>query len=110
MGELYVLQRNMTDENTSEFKPITLESYLELHLNANPDFDREEVRDLLTSALNDHKRGARCNCGNPIWVIGSAFAGNACFTCITGELVPDDDYELDEAMKKNGEQDVALDS
>ena len=31
-------------------------------------------------------------------VPGSAFAGNACFTCITGEAYPDGDYEIDEAI------------
>ncbi len=58
----------------------------------------------------------KCNCGNPIWVIGSAITGNACFSCITGEAVdqrqiffsgrrindadqavPDSDDEIDEA-------------
>ena len=99
-----VLPRNMTDQKTSEFKPVSLESYVELYLNANPDVSREEIEDGLISALNDHKRGEQCDCGNPIWVIGSAVAGNACFTCITGESIPDDDYELDEAMQNSGEQ------
>jgi len=96
--------KNMADQKTSKFKPVSFESYVELYLKANPDFGREEIRALLTSALNDHKRGERCDCGNRIWVIGSAVAGNACFTCITGDSVPDDDYELDEAMQTNGEQ------
>ena len=94
----------MPDQKTSEFKPVSFGSYVELYLNANPDFGREEIRTLLTSALNDHKRGERCDCGNLIWVIGSALAGNAYFTCITGDSVPDDDYELDEAIRINGEQ------
>lgn len=93
----------MTGRKTSEFKPISLESYVELHINANPDVSREEIRGGLMSALKDHKRGVRCDCGNPIWVIGSAVAGIACFTCITGDSVPDDDYELDEAMQNSGE-------
>ena len=94
----------MTDQKTREFKPIRLESYVELHLKANPDVSRAEIEGGLISALNDHKRGERCDCGNPIWVIGSAVAGNACFTCITGDSVPDDDYELEEAMRSSGEQ------
>lgn len=92
----------MADQKTNEFKPISLESYVELHLNANPDFSREEIRDGLIAALDTHKRGVQCHCGNPIWVIGSAVAGNSCFTCITGESVPDNDYELDEAMQIAG--------
>lgn len=93
----------MKYQKTSEFKSVSFESYVELFLKGNPDFGQEEIRALLTSALNNHKRGDQCDCGNPIWVIGSALAGNACFTCITGESVPDDDYELDEAMHKNGD-------
>lgn len=81
-----------------DFTPIKLEAYIELHLKNNPSFSREETKEGLISALNDHKRGVRCNCGNPIWVIGSAMVGNACFTCITGEPNPDEDYELDEAL------------
>jgi hypothetical protein len=44
------------------------------------------------------KKGAKCiNCENPIWVIGSAFSEKMCFSCITGEAIPEDDYEIDEA-------------
>jgi hypothetical protein len=100
----------MTDEETSEFKPISFESYVALHLKANPDFAREEISALLRAALNDHNRGKRCGCGNPIWVIGSAVAGNACFTCITGDSVPDDDYELAEAMQIIGTSDADVPS
>ena len=39
----------------------------------------------------------RCACGARIWVIGSAEAGNGCFTCITGDAWPRADYEIDEA-------------
>ena len=76
-----------------------MEDFIELYLKSNPDTSREEVEEELKSALDDHKQGVRCDCGNAIWVIGSAFVGNGCFTCITGESKPDDDYEIDEAMK-----------
>ena len=51
-------------------------------------------------ALNAYNDGIKCSCGNDIWVIGSASVGNSCFTCITGEGSPDDDYEIDSAIKK----------
>jgi hypothetical protein len=80
------------------FVPISLEEYVEHHLKSNPDTSREEITIALKEALEDYKRGAEClNCGNPIWVIGSAFGSNMCFTCITGEAIPEDDYEIDEA-------------
>lgn len=80
------------------FVPISLEEYVDLHLKSNPDTSREEITTALRETLEAYKRGAKCqNCGNPIWVIGFALAGNMCFTCITGEAMPEDDYEIDEA-------------
>lgn len=80
------------------FIPISLEKYVEQYLKSNPDSNREEITSALKETLEAYKKGAKCsNCGNPIWVIGSAIAGNACFTCITGEAFPEDDYEIDEA-------------
>ena len=81
------------------FTLISIEDFVQLHLKGNPDTSREEIETGLRSALADYKAGVKCDCGNPIWVIGSAVAGTACFTCITGEAMPDSDYEIDEAMK-----------
>ena len=81
------------------FTPIGMNDYIEIHLKNNHGTSRKEIEDGLKSALQAHKSGEKCDCGNPIWVIGSALAGNACFTCITGEASPDSDYEIDEAMK-----------
>ncbi len=58
------------------------------------------VKKALKDALKTYKDGKRCSCGNDIWVIGAAFVGNKCFTCITGESYPTDDYELKDAIKK----------
>ncbi|MCK5843378.1 MAG: hypothetical protein KAG97_01640, partial [Victivallales bacterium] len=74
------------------FTPISIEDFVKLHLKGNPDISREEIESGLRSALADYKAGVKCDCGNPIWVIGSAVAGTACFTCITGEAMPDSDY------------------
>jgi hypothetical protein len=81
------------------FTSISFDAYVDLHMKSNPkDMARAEVVSALRSAMTADKNGATCDCGNPIWVIGSAFAGNACFTCITGEAYPDGDYEIDEAI------------
>ncbi|MHC4681455.1 MAG: hypothetical protein ACYTEK_22475 [Planctomycetota bacterium] len=81
------------------FTRISFDAYVDLHMRSNPeDMARDEVVSVLRSALAAHNNGTTCHCGNPIWVIGSAFVGNACFTCITGEASPDGDYEIDEAM------------
>ena len=83
------------------FKSIALDDYVERHVRSNPMENRADVKRQLESALQDFREGKKCHCGRPIWVIGSAFAGNACFTCITGERNADSDFEIDEACKKD---------
>ena len=80
------------------FVPIALDRYVQKHVAANPGTDPAELRDRLRSMLADFRTGARCECGQPIWVIGSAEVGHACFSCITGEATPEEDYELTEAL------------
>lgn len=83
-----------------EFAPISIDKYIELHLKSNPSDNEKDLRKQLNTALAAYNKGVKCFCGNDIWVIGSAFAGNSCFTCITGESKPDNDYEIDSAIKK----------
>ena len=78
------------------FAPIRLEEYVELHLAANAGVQRADLIRRLKYAIDAFKRDVRCHCGAPIWIIGSAEAGLSCFTCITGESAPDEDYEIDE--------------
>ena len=80
------------------FTSISIDRYVELHMRSNPGDSRKRLKAALESALRASMGGVTCRCGNPIWVIGSALAGNACFTCITGESFPDEDYEIDEAL------------
>lgn len=84
------------------FVPIRLEDFVKKHVASNPDSKPQAVREALQAALRDYQAGIRCSCGNPIWVIGSAAVGRACFTCITGEATPDHDYEIAEACDKFG--------
>ena len=83
------------------FIPITLDKYVVLHLKNNPATKEADLRNQLQLALNAYNDGIKCGCGNDIWVIGSASVGNSCFTCITGEGSPDDDYEIITAIKKS---------
>ena len=80
------------------FVPIPFDRYVDLHVQSNPSVDRAEFAHRLRQAVDARKAGARCGCGAFIWAIGSAEAGAACFTCITGEAWPDSDYEIDEAL------------
>ena len=83
------------------FAQISIDKYIKKHLASNPDENEKDLRERLNSSLSDYQKGVKCHCGKDIWVIGSAAAGNSCFTCITGESYPDDDYEIDSAIRKN---------
>jgi len=82
------------------FKGISIDKYIKLHLKSNPTENKADLERRLKTALRDYQKGVKCSCGNDIWVIGSASVGNGCFTCITGELIPIDDYEIKSAIKK----------
>ncbi len=77
------------------FTPIRLNDYIELHIRANPQANRAELRKQLEFAIGASRAGAHCQCGSPIWIIGSRQAGLGCFTCITGQPNPAHDYEIE---------------
>lgn len=77
------------------FIPISLEDFVEKHLKSNPGSDRAELVDGLQYAIAESKKGTRCQCGEPLWIVGSGIVGLMCFTCITGEAMPDEDYEIE---------------
>lgn len=77
------------------FTPISKQEYLALHLINNPSTDEAELRSKLDNTLQEFNAGIKCHCGNPIWVIGSASLGNGCYSCLTGESLPTDNYEID---------------
>jgi hypothetical protein len=76
------------------FAPITIAEYVKLHAASNPEANVVELTKRLQAVLKAKLGGATCECGEPIWAIGSAVVGSMCFTCITGEVVPDNDYEV----------------
>jgi len=82
------------------FVPIRLADYVQSFLQHNHGQTAAKVTARLESALQAYRAGKRCRCGAPIWVIGSAEVGHACFTCITGEAEPSGDYEIAEACAK----------
>ena len=82
------------------FVPIKLGDYVRLFLKSNRGENAKAVTARLRSALEAYQAGERCDCGEPIWVVGSAEAGHSCFTCITGEADPSEDYEIAEACYK----------
>lgn len=87
------------EEDDLGFTPIRIEDYAARRLQSNPGESIDEITAALLAALRAHRSGVRCDCGEPIWVLGSAFAGYACFTCITGEAFPEHDFELADALE-----------
>jgi len=79
------------------FVPISIDDYVTKFLAANSGSKRSEVTARLKETVADFKAGAQCSCGAPIWVIGSVEVGHSCFTCITGEAYPEEDYEIADA-------------
>ena len=82
------------------FASTTIDKYIAMHQESNPSAKEADIRKQLETALNVYNNGIKCSCGNDIWVVGSASVGNSCFTCITGENFPEDDYEIDAAINK----------
>lgn len=85
------------------FVPISIKEYVKLHEKANPDENPAGLLARLRACVSDALVGARCRCGEPIWVVGSASVGYGCFTCVTGEAFPSEDYEIDEVLTVRGE-------
>lgn len=75
-------------------RPITLKAFLKRHLRANPGMNRAQAKSRLEYAISAHRKGVRCACGAPLWIVGSSEAGLACFSCIAGEIDSDGDYEI----------------
>ncbi|SDE65538.1 hypothetical protein SAMN05216464_108110 [Mucilaginibacter pineti] len=80
------------------FEPISVRAYIYLYVANNPSEKKQEVEERIRETLSVALSGKKCSCGNPIWVVGGADAGHYCFTCITGETIPKDDYEIDEHL------------
>ena len=84
----------MRQKSRHKFVPITIEKYIELYAVNHPNLTANEFRLKLREMLKAKTEGARCACGESIWVIGSIEVGMSCFTCITGQAFAEDDYEV----------------
>ena len=80
--------------------PISLDKYVKLHMKKHPGENDKVLRVRVEAALDNYKAGVKCQCGKDIWIVGSASAPFACFTCITGNPHPRGDYEIDTALDK----------
>ncbi len=78
-----------------DFTPISINNYLALHLKNNPSANEAKLRSKLDRILSEFNEGIKCDCGNPLWVIGSALLGMGCYSCLTGEKLPTENFEID---------------
>lgn len=76
------------------FIPISINKFVAKQRKMNSDTDVEELKKNLNHFRALKLKGEKCDCGNPIWIIGSAIAGKICFTCLTGETDTSEDYEI----------------
>lgn len=78
-----------------QFTKISVDSFIEKYKINNPKEDLMKLRNDILYFRQLKIEGVNCNCGNSIWVIGSAISGKGCFTCITGESDCSNDYEIE---------------
>ena len=78
-----------------KFTKISVDAFIKEYKKNNPQEDLTKLRKDLFYFRQLKKEGSKCDCGNPLWVIGSAISGKGCFTCITGETDCSDDYEIE---------------
>ena len=80
--------------------PISIDKFVKIHLKKNPNENEKILRVRIEAALEDYKNGVKCQCGKDIWIVGSASAPFACFSCISGKAHPLGDFEIDSALDK----------
>lgn len=76
------------------FQIISINEFVAQTIKSNPDLKAVDLKKDLEEFKKRKSQGELCDCGNPIWIIGSAITGKGCFTCITGESDCSDDYEI----------------
>jgi hypothetical protein len=80
--------------------PISVDKFVKLHLEKNPKENEKVLRVRIEAALDDYKKGVKCQCGKDIWIVGSASSPFGCFSCISGRDYPRGDYEIEGALDK----------
>lgn len=80
----------------ANFNYISIDNFIIKTFDNNSNLNSQELKESLNEFKIRKLKGEVCNCGNEIWIIGSAYSGKGCFTCITGETDCSDDYEIEQ--------------
>ena len=78
-----------------KFKKLSIDSFIEKQNKSGKNIDTKQLKKDLTYFQQLKNQGIKCDCGNDLWVIGSAISGKGCFTCITMETDCSNDYEIE---------------
>jgi hypothetical protein len=78
-----------------KFILISIDSFIEKQRINDPKIDTVQLKKDLLHFRKLKADGIKCNCGDELWVIGSAYSGKGCFTCITMETDCSEDYEIE---------------
>lgn len=79
----------------ANFNYISIDNFIKKTLGKTSYSNSRELKRSLEEFKNRKLEGEVCNCGNEIWIIGSAYTGKGCFTCITRETNCSGDYEIE---------------
>ncbi len=82
------------DISTTKFNFVSIDKFVNQYHKNNSDTDTDDLRENLSHFKTLKLQGQKCDCGNPIWIIGSAITGLGCFTCISGDTDSSNDYEI----------------
>jgi hypothetical protein len=82
------------------FVPISIEDFIEIHLESNPLENSKVLRVKLESAIEAYRNGEKCSCGNDLWIVGAATSSFRCYQCITGKPHPAGEYEIESVIDK----------
>lgn len=85
---------NKSKFSTNSFIKITLDKFIFMYKKTNPNEDILSLKSRILYFKELKESCVLCECGNQIWIIGSAITGKGCFTCISGETDQTKDYEI----------------
>jgi hypothetical protein len=77
------------------FNKISVDNFIKKFKKKNPKEDFNRLKKDLLHFKQLKTQGETCNCGNELWIIGSAISGKGCFTCITGDTESSNDFEIE---------------
>lgn len=80
---------------STNFNYLSIDEYVKTTIDQDSNLNTQELVKSLEQFKARKLKGELCDCGNEIWIVGSAISGKGCFSCITGETDSSGDYEVE---------------